>query len=201
MTGVNYYGRMRQGYIKAATALRKKKLPITDANLGRKLHKRRNTVREYLRRNTDVAGSIGRKPEKPMHGMTDYVNVISGILEREGRVGYAGVAVALGIKRPAAFRFLRKCRDSIEHAIPRAIWIEEKRGGRVCHYIALRPLFDRRQKIGVIYFDAHSRRMALTSVNFVEYVRLWDNGLLKFQWEKTPRPVHLPTREEAVALI
>lgn len=139
MTGVNYYGRMRQGYIEAAAALREKPLPITDGNLGRELNKPSGTVREYLRRNTDVAASIGRELEKPMHGMTDYVNVISAMLKHQERIGYADVATALGIKRSAAFRFLRKRRRSIECAIPRATWIQEREGPRFHHYIAVKP--------------------------------------------------------------
>ncbi|HWB34112.1 MAG TPA: ParB N-terminal domain-containing protein, partial [Candidatus Paceibacterota bacterium] len=53
----------------------------------------------------------------------------------------------------------------------------------------------------VNYFDDNAGRMVMDKVSLAQYVRLWQSGKLKFQQQNTEKPEHLPTLEEAQALL
>ena len=61
--------------------------------------------------------------------------------------------------------------------------------------------FGGKVEIGVNYFDESIHRMSLTSVSPQHYIELWDANLLEHLYEGTPKPEHLPTREQVIEFL
>lgn len=55
--------------------------------------------------------------------------------------------------------------------------------------------------ITVNRWDDKAVRLAMTEATPKQYLRLWDDGKLEFQQHSSPKPDHLPSREQIVALI
>lgn len=59
----------------------------------------------------------------------------------------------------------------------------------------------RRKEWTVNCWDTNALRTVSKVVGPEEYIKLWDGKLLEFQRNKKPKPGHLPTREEAEAML
>lgn len=191
---------LRQRYINAAAKVRGAGLPVTIKNLAEILDERQKTLLMQVYRHPELVEAAGITLQVE-HALTDYVETLRKILNKNGRASYGDVASMLGIKLGPVSGFLRKHRRAIEDAIPGVTWLEEKGRGHKHFIILKRPTFKKGQEIPVTFFDEHSGRVIFTAVRPAEYIRLWDAKLLKFQQEGTPMPYNLPTREEALRVL
>lgn len=213
---------LRKRYMGAAAAVLKRGETLTQKVLAQQLGMQWKAVRRYLLRYPEMLSSLGIKTKKSCT-VQDYLVAIGELLPEAAQKGWKVINITmlaskLGVEKSTASRFLWD-HPEISAAIPKAMRtckrksptrsIVEKRDASAhssrpvqsAGTTETRPRFKKGQEVGVNYLHEISGRMTFASVTFREYVRLWDKRILKFQEENSPRPEHLPSREEAIALI
>lgn len=185
-------------YEKAVVTIRAKGATPTRNKLAGELGKSWNTVHLYLRRNPDIEQVLGIVKEG--HTVDDYRQAVEKVAASCGKVKQAEVAQELGVSAAGTVSRFLDNHPEVRAEYPDALRPKMKHR-KPRRKKVIRPIFKKDQLVIVSYFDERSGQMRPAAVSLAEYIRLWDAELLSFIQKENPTPEHLPTREEAAALI
>jgi hypothetical protein len=174
-------------------------------------------VRTFLRRNKSFADSLGVKFQAHIN-KEDYETAITTLTQRKAKLTHQNIALELGRDRGTVTRYFGRHAElhtaplvprarPVPQELPEPTACETAQASEVAEVEAAvppasAPLRWRTDKeLFVSCWDERCGRLVSKSASLVEYIQLWDKGLLKFQQEGAPQPDHLPSREQARKLI
>lgn len=185
---------LRYAFRSAAVKLKLSKRTVTVNSLAEEMRARFKTVQRFLYRDRELAEEIGVEPERIMHGLGEYAEVIvsipSGVRPTARRI-----AAVLKLDHSSVVRFV-KAHPELYALHPRfEPW--SNRHVAVQEQTPPAPIIRQRWRdLGIAVWHESAGRFVGVCATRDEYLNYWNKGLLKHQQEGRSKPEHLPTPEQ-----